>query len=254
MATYKKRGYKPRNKEEEQHLEEMESTTAEVFSSLDEGASKTEEWVAQNQNIILVVIGIVVVGVLGYLAYDNFIVGPKEKEAANELYYAQQFVNQAQGLTEKDSLLNLALEGSDGKYGLLDIVEEYQGTDAANMANYAAGMVYLNLNKYEDAIKHLEKFKAKDELLGAQALGGLGDAFSQLNQPEEALDYYEKAVKSSSNDFSTPKFLYKAALVAMDLDKNNVALKYLKQIKEEYSKSPEASNVDVFIGKVTAKN
>ena len=53
MATYKKRGFKPKNKLEEQKLDEQESTTAEVFSTLDESASKTEEWVSRNQNYIL---------------------------------------------------------------------------------------------------------------------------------------------------------------------------------------------------------
>lgn len=44
MATYKKRGYKPANKEEQQLDENLHSTTAEVFNTLDAGASKTEQW------------------------------------------------------------------------------------------------------------------------------------------------------------------------------------------------------------------
>ncbi|MCV6629328.1 MAG: tetratricopeptide repeat protein [Flavobacteriaceae bacterium] len=252
MATYKKRGYKPKNKEEEQHLQEMESTTAEVFSSLDEGASKTEEWVAKNQNLILIVIGVVVIGVLGYLAYSNFVSSPKEKEAANELFYAQQYITQAQGLTEKDSLLNLALNGSEGKYGLLDIMQEYNGTDAANIASYSAGMVYLNLNKYEEAIQYLEKFSTDDEILGALALGGMGDAFSQLNQKEQALEYYEKAAKYNDNGFNVPKFLLKAGMAAMDLGQNDKAQEYFQRIKDEFASSSEANSVDVFLGKVSA--
>ena len=64
MATYKKRGFKPKNKEEEAQLQEHDSTTAEVFNTLDESASKTEEWVQKNQNYILGVIGVIAVGVL----------------------------------------------------------------------------------------------------------------------------------------------------------------------------------------------
>ena len=37
--------------------QQLESTTAEVFESLDANASKTEEFVANNQNIILSLIG-----------------------------------------------------------------------------------------------------------------------------------------------------------------------------------------------------
>ena len=75
MATYKKRGHKPKNKKEELLQEQHDSTTAEVFSTLDESASKTEAWVSKNQNYILGIIGVIALGVLGYLAYDNFVSG-----------------------------------------------------------------------------------------------------------------------------------------------------------------------------------
>mgnify|MGYP003720007231 CR=1 FL=1 len=52
MATYKKRGYKPKTKAEKESQIEQESTTAEVFNTLDETASKTEAWVEKNQKII----------------------------------------------------------------------------------------------------------------------------------------------------------------------------------------------------------
>ena len=95
MATYKKRGYKPKNKEEREEQVEDQSTTAEVFNSLDEGANKTEEFVAKNQNIILIVIGIIAVVVLGYLAYERFVVAPNEEAATNEMYQAQSYFDDA---------------------------------------------------------------------------------------------------------------------------------------------------------------
>ena len=49
MATYKKRGYKPKTKKEKEEIVEEGSTTAEVFNTLDESASRTEEWVIKNQ-------------------------------------------------------------------------------------------------------------------------------------------------------------------------------------------------------------
>ena len=54
MATYKKRGYKPKTVKEKEEVFEEESTTAEVFNTLDEGASRTEEWAVKNQKYILV--------------------------------------------------------------------------------------------------------------------------------------------------------------------------------------------------------
>ena len=71
MATYKKRGYKPKNKAEKQEEIEDQSTTAEVFSSLDQGASRTEAWVEKNQNYILGFVGVIAVCVLGILHISN---------------------------------------------------------------------------------------------------------------------------------------------------------------------------------------
>ncbi|WP_299534920.1 tetratricopeptide repeat protein [Ulvibacterium sp.] len=249
MATYKRRGFKPKNKAEGKQFDTQESTTAEVFSTLDQGASRTEAWVSKNQNYILGIIGVVAVGVLGYLAYMQFVQKPKEASAANEMYYPQQYFDQAlNSETEKDSLYNLALNGAEGKYGFLDIVDEYPGTKAANLANYSAGMAYLNTQKYQEAIDYLEEFKSDDDILGALAKGGLGDAFMQLGQPEEALGYYEKALTHSTNAYTTPKFLFKSGVTALELGQNEKALQYFERIKKEFPNSDDAKSIDAFIG------
>ncbi len=249
MATYKKRGYKPKNKAEEAQLEHMDSTTAEVFNTLDESASKTEAWVQKNQNYILGVIGAVAVGVLAYLAYHQFIQKPKEASAANELFYPQQYFDQAlaDGV-DKDSLFTLALNGAEGKFGFLDIIEEYKGTKAANLAEYSAGMTYLNLQQYGEAISHLENFSSDDAIMGAMAKGAIGDAFAQLNQSEDALEYYEKAISHGDNGFTTPRFLRKAGIMALDLGQKEKALGFFERIKQEYPETQDGVDIDALIG------
>ena len=249
MATYKKRGYKPKNKAEEKRMDMKGSTTAEVFSTLDESASKSEQWVSKNQNYILGTIAAIAIVVLGYLAYNQFVLEPKSIEANNELYYPQQYFEQAQQDTaDKDSLYLLALNGSEGKYGLLDIIEEYNGTKAANIATYAAGMSYLNLQQYDKAIDYLERYSPDEKITGALAIGGIGDAFSQLGQPADALGYYEKALNLDDNEFTTPRFLYKAGVTAMELSEYGKALQYFQRIKDDYPTSAEAESIDALIG------
>jgi tetratricopeptide (TPR) repeat protein len=252
MATYKKRGYKPKTKAEKADLLEQKSTTAGVFSTLDEGASKTEQWVAKNQKYIFIIVGLAVTVVLGYLGYSKFIQEPKESAAMNDMFKAQQYFDQAVIGTEKDSLFTLALNGGEGKFGMLDIIEEYKGTNAANLANYYAGMAYLNKQDYQNAIAFLSDFSSKDQILGPIAKGGIGDAFVQLNQPEDALDYYVKAAQMQTNDYTTPMYLYKAGNIAMQLGQNDKALQYFTRIKKEFSSATEAINIDVFIGKAEA--
>ncbi len=252
MATYKKRGYKPKTQKEKVEVIEESSTTAEVFNTLDESASKTEEWVVKNQNVIFGVIGFIAAVVLGYMGYNKFIAEPNAKEAMNEMFTAQKYFDQAVNAAEKDSLFALSLNGAEGKYGMLDIVKEYGGTPAGNLANYYAGMAYLNMKDYKNAIEYLNNFSSDDIMLSSIAKGGIGDAFMQLDQPTEALDYYEQAIKASTNDFTTPMYLLKAAKVAIKSGDYAKALTYLKRIKSEFSKSTEATKVDVLIGEAEA--
>ena len=252
MATYKKRGYKPKTKKEKEEIVEENSATAEVFNTLDEGASKTEEWFVKNQNYIIGVIAAIAIVVLGYLGYNKFIAEPQQKEAMNEMYQAKKYFEEATNGVASDSLYNMALNGGEGKYGMLDIIDQYGGTPAGNLANYYAGMAYLNLKDYQNAVTYLSEFSSDDKMLGPIAKGGIGDAFVQLEQLPEALEYYEKAFKANVNKFTTPMYLLKAARVAIDLGENQKALDYLNRIKSDFSSSTEASQVDVLIGKVEA--
>ena len=249
MATYNKRGHKQKNKEENGQNIESDSTTAEVFNTLDETASKTEAFVEKNQKYIFVIIGVVALVVLGSLGYKEFIAKPKQIVAMNDMFQAQKYFDQAVTGIEKDSLYNLALNGGEGKFGMLDVIEEYSGTPSANLASYYAGTAYLRLKDYKKAVEHLENFKSDDEILAPIAKGNIGDAFVQLNQQDEALDYYEQAAEMRNNEYTTPMYLFKAGAIALDLGKAGKALTYFNRIKEEYPNATEASKVDVFIGK-----
>ena len=255
MATYKKKGDKPGNKEEQAKKVEDDSTTAEVFNTLDEGANKTEEFVAKNQKYIYIIVALAAVIVLGYLGWQRFVQEPRELEAGNEMFQAQQYFDAALvagTAAQSDSLYNMALKGGAGKYGFLDIIDEYSSTNAANLANYYAGFAYLNSSKYQEAIEYLEDFKSKDEILAPLAKGGIGDAFMQLNQPEEALNFYDEAAKMRSNEFTAPRFLMKAALTAIQLGKGEQAEKYLNRINDEFPNAPEADQVQVYLGRAQA--
>jgi len=254
MATYNKRGYKaPKEKEVNEGVEaviidDKDSTTAEVFSKLDETASRTEDWVAKNQKVIIGLVAAAAIFTIGYLGYQRFVAAPQQEEAANEMFVAQQNFQKATDGVASDSLYKLSLNGSEGKFGFLKIADEYSGTDAGNLANYYAGIAYLNTGKYTEAIDYLNKFKSDDIVLSALAKGAIGDAYSQKNQPQEALENYVKAAESNKNDFTTPRFLLKAGKVALTLGNKADALKYFTDIKDNFEGTPEAATVDVLIG------
>jgi len=247
MATYKKK-YKAESKQVENQIDDSEFETAGVLNTLDETASKSEQWIEKNSKPLFSSLIVVVVIFLGYLGYTKYVVEPNETEASNELAFPRKYFDEAavagSGI---DSLLNLGLEGADGKYGFLDIADAFSGTDAGNLANYYAGVSYLQMKKYDKAIEYLSKFDSNDELLGPVSIGAIGDAFADINQPEDALDYYEKAANKKSNDFTTPLYLFKAGQTAMELKDFSKAETLFTKIKENYSKSDQGRDIEKFI-------
>ena len=250
MATYKKRGFKNKASSNRAEALEKNSATANVFNTLDEGSSKTQQWVEKNQNIILSLVAVIALSVIGIYLYSNFVIKPKEQKAFNEMYYSQNKFDEAI-LINNDSLYNLVLNGDGTNLGMLDMINEYGGTNAANLAAYYSGMIYLKMNDYQNSIKYLSEFNSDDMILGSLATGSIGDAFAELNQFEDAYEYYVKASKNN-NSYTSPIYLFKAGLIAMKLEKFKKAEDYFSSIKSDYLKSAEARNIDAYISKARA--
>jgi len=248
MATYKKKGFKPKDKIG-QRAEDLQSTTAEVFNTLDDTASKSEKWIENNSKTLFYSLIVVISLILGFLGYNKFIVEPQEIEASNELAFPRKYFNEAMlaPSSEVDSLLQLGLDGADNKYGFLDIATIYSGTKSGNIANYYAGVSYLTMKDYQKAINYLSKFSSDDELLGPTALGAIGDAFADINQTEDALEYYEKAANLKENQFTTPLFLFKAGRLAMELGDFSKAEILFSSIKEKFPTSDVGKDIDKYI-------
>ena len=149
--------------------------TEDRIVKVEEAFGKTEQFIENNQKIILIVVGIIVVVVLGFFGFKRFYLAPKEKEAQGQMFMAEKYF-------EQDSITK-ALNG-DGNYpGFLDIIDQYGITKTGNLAHYYAGICYLKKGEFEKAIDHLKHFSTKDKIVGPMALGAIGDAYMELNEP-----------------------------------------------------------------------
>ncbi len=217
----------------------------EVLYDVTQSISSVEKFFEENGKALSTAVIALFVIVGGYIGYLKFYQEPRELEAQNEIYPAQQ-------LFEADSLKQ-AVEGFNGKPGFLSIAADYSGTNAGEMANYYAGISYLRLGEYDNAIRLLDDFSTDDPILSVVAKGSIGDAFLELNQSEEALDYYKKAVSVNANDFVVPFYLLKAGMLAENLAKNDAALKFYQRIKADFPESRQASDIARYIARVEAK-
>lgn len=244
MAVYKKKDKIAKQLRKDQAKIDS-STTKEVFEGLDSSASAAEKWILKNQKPLLIALGVVVAGILAYMAYMRYVKAPAEVRAANELSYPKAYFDQAQTNTvAADSLYTLALNGADGKYGLIEIADKFGNTDAGNQASYLAGIAYVKTKDYKNGIKFLSDFTSDDMMLGSVANGAIGDAFANLGQLEDAFEYYIKAASENPNKFLTPRFLDKAAMTAMSIGKYKKAEVLYTRIKTEYSGSEQAADID----------
>lgn len=212
------------------------------LQELESALTKTERFIEENQKIISIVVGAVVVVVAGYLAFNKFYVQPKEKEALSQMFMAENYF-------EKDSF-NLALNGDGNYLGFLDIIDDYGITKSANRAKYYVGISYLHLGQYEDAIDYLKKFKTSDLILAPVKEGAIGDAMLELGKKEEALSQYKKAYSESENNLTVPVYKMKAATILESMSKYDEALSLYEEIKKDFPESTEAATIDKYIARV----
>lgn len=220
---------------------EKESSVGKNIQSVEGVLSKTEHFIEKNQKIILYVVGALVLIVGGYMAFHKLYLGPKEKEAQSQIFYAERYF-------EKDSL-DLALNGDNNYMGFLDIIEEYGMTKTADLAHYYAGMIYLKKGQYEDAIEHLKSFDGDDVMVSSMAKGGIGDAYMELGDNDKAIEYYKKAADDNVNNFTTPMFLMKLGWTYEITGNYTDALAAYERIQKEFYKSYEWREIEKYIAR-----
>jgi len=205
---------------------------------------KTEQFIEDNQKIVsAVILGLVVIVAL-YLAYQKFYLKPLEEEAQSQMFVAEQNFS-------LDSFA-LALKGDVNYPGFIEIIEDYSATKAGNLSNYYAGVSYLHLGEFENAISYLKDFSSDDKELQYVAFGAIGDAYTELNNTEEAIVNYKKATKGK-DELITPVFLLKAGIALETLNKKEEALAMYKEIKDNYKNSYEGRIIDKYITRLELK-
>lgn len=199
----------------------------------------------RNQKVILGGLAGIALIVGGYLVYRYVIVEPKQKEAVEQMFQAQlQF--------EKDSF-DLALNNPGGGYsGFLDIIDQYGATPAGNTARLYAGLSYLNLGNFDEAVNYLSDFDPTDDITSAMKLGALGDAYAELNQMDKALSHYNKAASAGDNSLTTPYYLLKVGQLSEKEGNVAEARKAYEKIRSEYPQTEEGQEIEKYLARLDA--
>ena len=156
---------------------------------------------------------------------------------------------QAERYLELDSL-KLALNGDGNYLGFLDIAKDYKFTNTGNLAKYSAGICYLHLGNYQEAIDFLNKYTKKDKVIGSLAIGATGDAYVELGDLDKGVSKYIEAADYAGNSFNTPLFLMKAGEIYELKGKFPDALKIYERIESQYPESTEGTTIEKYIARL----
>lgn len=195
-----------------------------------------EDWYQKNRKYINNFLIGFVAAVAGYFSYQYFIRKPKLEKSSEAIFMAQNYF----GL---DSI-NLALNGDETHMGFLKVIDKFNGTPAANLAHYYAGVCFLKKGDFKNAEKHLRDFDGKGTMVDLVAKGVLGDALMEQGKTEDAIKYYLEASTDEENLLLSPLYLERAA-VAYELKNNNEeAIKLYRKIKTLFPNSQQSQFVE----------
>jgi tetratricopeptide (TPR) repeat protein len=212
-----------------------------TISNVEQTLTRTEHFLEENYKTLLIGLG-VIVALVGIVWLGKLYLNKRNDEAQSQMYQAERYL-------EMDSL-KLALNGDGNYLGFLDIAQDYKFTNTGNLARYSAGICYLHLGEYQEAIDFLNKYSKKDKVLGSLAIGATGDAYVELGDLDKGISKYIEAADFAKNSFNTPLFLMKAGEIYELNGKYVEALKVYERIESEYPESTEGTTIEKYIARV----
>lgn len=215
----------------ENKLEEILEQPEAILDNFQSG--KFEEWFEKNKNMISMIGGGIVLAI-GLLLFGKYYLTTQNTDAQNEMFQAVYYF-------ESDSL-NKALNGDGVNKGLIEISDDYGMTKAGKLAGFYAGVSYLKLGKFDEAIDFLDRFSSKDVLVQARAYSLIGDAYMEKSDFSNAISYYEKASNFEPTKQFTPDYLMKLGLAYESNKDFSSAAKAYNKIIEEYPTSQKVND------------
>lgn len=194
-------------------------------------ATSEQSFFEKNRNLLMIG-GVAIAAIIGYFFYQNSQKGAQNIEAQSAM--VMPVLNY-----EQDSMARAIP-------GLIEVTEDFSGTDAGNLSRYYLGTAYLKTGNLEGGIEELEAYKKSGSMISAASYGALGYAYEQKGEFAEAAKSYQEAARTpKENKFSSPFYLMHAARNMQSAGDNEGALAIYKEIKEKYPVSQEVRDGSV---------
>jgi tetratricopeptide (TPR) repeat protein len=228
------------NNNKKNHIKMAEQKNQNEHLNVEDALTQSEAFLIKYKNAIIGGVVAVIIIVAGFIMYKNLYAEPREEKAQAALFKGQEYFEQ--------DAYEQALNGdSIGFVGFLKVADDFSGTKAANLAKAYAGICYAQLGKYEEAVKMLDSFNGKDQMVAPAILGAAGNCYAQLGQLDKAASTLMSAADKADNNTLSPIFLMQAGEILVKQGKYDDAVDAYTKIKDKYFQSYQAMDIDKYI-------
>lgn len=188
--------------------------------------------------IISFVVGAVVLLVLGYFLYRQFVWVPAN-DKSKDVYW--------------EALNYAAIDSTDMAIDdLRSFSKKYNGKIGGEVSQFVYARQLMNQSEFKKAITELEDVDVDDSYVQIMAIGLQGDCYSELKKYEDAANTYLEAADMLENDFTTPMYLMKAGLCSEEIKNFEKAAELYERIKDDYPQYASQKQIEKYLAR--AKN
>jgi tetratricopeptide (TPR) repeat protein len=145
-----------------------------------------------------------------------------------------------------------ALDGVDGRTGLIEIANKYGSTETGNMATYYAADALFRLGEYDQALTFFKRYDKDDNIIGASALAAEAAIYEQREEYERAGNLYRRAALIYKNELTSPQYLLDAGRAYEKAGEYDKARSVYQEIQKLFPESPTAGGIDFYLARVNA--
>ena len=220
-----------------QQVEEEELEYEEV-----EAKKGLEEIISENRYLVLGIAGAIALVILGFVGYRYL--------KASQNTEAQELMVEAPYFYERDSLA-YAIDGQGEFMGFSEISEEFNGTKAADQANYYSGVISLRQGNPDAAIDYLNKVPTTNSMLDPMKYIALANAYAALGDFDASAKNFEKASKlPNETEHTTPHLLLKAGETYELAGNDSKALSLYQSIKKTYPEIAQTLQIEKYLARL----
>ena len=225
----------------------MSTEPLETVQSTRSGASASEpqidaivERVRSQAKPVIAGVVVIVLAIVGYWWYSAN-QAERNAEASTQLSRVRGAFEMGEfgkALVGGDSLPTY---GADKVMGLIDISEQYEGTDAGAIAALMAGNALANLGRVGEATVHFERAQSSGaEVVKVGAIKGLALVQEDGGNFTEAAGLYEKAAVQGAKTGLEDDCYYKAGLCYEKAKSNDKAAEMYRLVVKKFEMSESA--------------